>query len=124
MEQYIPFMMRLIDFFDRTETVLHQMKPANPECAAVREKLLFVLGDRTQRHIPEQLGNTELKQIPDVQEIFDSLRKIFVLLKCVENKNMPTCQQLGLLLRDCISLIAQAIASKNALEKERRRLIN
>ena len=117
-------MMRLTDFFERTEMVLQQMKAENPECEAVREKLLLVLGERMEIRIGEQTSNDELRSILDVQAIFDSLRKIFVLLKCVENKSLPACHQLSQLLKDCIALIAQSIASRNAFEKERRRSIN
>lgn len=124
MEQYIPFMMRLTDFFERTEMVLHQMKAHNPECAAVREKLLFILREGKEIHPADQASHTGRNSIPDVQDIFDSLRKIFVLLKCVENKSKPACHQLSLLLKDCIALIAQSIASQNALEMDRRRKMN
>lgn len=124
MEHYLPFTSRLTDFFERTETVLEQLNPENPECEAVKEKLLIILGDGKETHPGTGIGTDGPRSIPDIHGIFDYLRKIFVLLKCIENKNLPACAQLSMLLKDCTALIAQSISSVNILEKERRRSIN
>lgn len=110
-------MQKLSGFTDAAAALAERMPVSDPECAAIRSELQTALHrDRLVRilHESDPASRTFLR---DIRETLESLRTIFICLKCVEKKKDPVCREISALTSECIALIAQTISSLNGAHK-------